>query len=284
MRLFSSVYIVVVCCILWSTVPAHCANGSEGKKVEVVAHRGFSAIAPENTLASVRKAIECGADGCEFDVMLTADGVMILSHDVTLKRAANIDKKVVEMTLAEIQQYDVSQVKPEFVESKQFQGEKMPTLDETLALLNESPCKPIIEIKTDGCEEMVVELIKKYDMEQRCALIDFSAKRTKRYKELNPNLTVAWICSFDKKKVSENEVIQTVIDTLRECKTDLVDINFNNITPEFLKAMKKENIRVWCWTVNKEEDMKRLLSYGEIESITSDHPDRVLNILKMQSK
>jgi glycerophosphoryl diester phosphodiesterase len=98
--------------------------------VDVIAHRGASAYAPENTLASFAKSIELEADWFELDVQLTKDGQVVVIHDGNLERVAGVKKSVAEMTLEEIKQVDVGS---RF--SKEFAGERIPTFDEALALM-----------------------------------------------------------------------------------------------------------------------------------------------------
>jgi glycerophosphoryl diester phosphodiesterase len=97
--------------------------------IDVIAHRGASAYAPENTLASFSKAIELKADWLELDVQLTKDGQVVVIHDGDLERVAGIKKRVDEMTLEEIRRVDVGS---RF--SKEFAGERIPTLDAVLSL------------------------------------------------------------------------------------------------------------------------------------------------------
>lgn len=90
-----------------------------------VAHRGFSAAAPENTLSAVMAAIEVGAQGCEFDIYQSKDGVVYLNHDGKLKRTTGLDKTCAEATFEELRQLDFGAWKGE-----QFKGEKLTTYDE----------------------------------------------------------------------------------------------------------------------------------------------------------
>jgi glycerophosphoryl diester phosphodiesterase len=108
----------------------------------VIGHRGAAASAPENTLAGLRKARELGARWVEFDVMLTADGVPVLIHDETLRRTTSGRGRVSERTLAEIRTLDAGAwFAPE------FRGERVPTLDEAVALLLELGLYANVEIK-----------------------------------------------------------------------------------------------------------------------------------------
>lgn len=95
--------------------------------VEIVAHRGSSRFAPENTLAAVRKAVEQRADRVEVDVQLTKDGHVVLFHDSTLQRIANRPERIKELDLAEIQEIDAGS----WFDAK-YNNEKIPTLSETL--------------------------------------------------------------------------------------------------------------------------------------------------------
>src|SRR5262245_58707114 len=99
---------------------------------EIIAHRGSSFSAPENTLAAVRLGWRQGADAAEGDFRLTADGQIVCVHDKTFKRTAGIDHPVAEMTLAEIERLDAGSWK-----SPEFAGERVPTLDQLLATVPE---------------------------------------------------------------------------------------------------------------------------------------------------
>src|SRR5437879_6545311 len=95
--------------------------------VEIVAHRGASNDAPENTVVSQELAWKHGADAAEFDVRRTKDGQLAIMHDATTKRTAGRDAKFADLTLAELRQLDAGSWK-----DPQFAGEKVPTLDEML--------------------------------------------------------------------------------------------------------------------------------------------------------
>ncbi len=119
---------------------------------EVVAHRGFSAVAPENTLAAITQAIAAGADGCEFDAYRCQDGAVVLMHDATVDRTTSGQGKVTELTLAELKRLDAGQWK-----APEYAGQKVPTLEEALQQLKDSGCQAVIEIKMEGISQQVVE-------------------------------------------------------------------------------------------------------------------------------
>lgn len=239
----------------------------------VVAHRGFSRIAPENTLPSIEAAIEIGAQGCEFDLYQTADGVIYLNHDSSLKRVSGVDVQAGQIRFEELRKLDAGLWKGE-----KFRGTLYPTLDEALERLNNSATRPVIEVKADGIEEKLVAKIREMKMEKTVIIIDFSAKRVKKFREIAPEICTAWLVSF-KDEETVDSACQTIIRTLTECKTNVVDMHFGKICPELLDRLRAEGIHVMCWTVDSPADIDRLVALG-VESITTNSPDVVLESLK----
>jgi len=126
-------------------------SGDLEDRVTIVAHRGSSKAAPENTLAAIERAIEDGAHYAEIDVQETADGVVVVLHDTDLKRLTGLDKKIWEATYDEIRELDVgSWFSPEFA------GERIPTLLETFEFADRR-IPLIIELKLNGHEQNLVE-------------------------------------------------------------------------------------------------------------------------------
>src|SRR5258705_2467767 len=102
----------------------------------ILGHRGASALAPENTLAAFSRAISDGADGIEFDVRLSRDGVAVVIHDASLKRTGLIDRAAAELTAAELSDVDVGSWFTERTSEpkESFGGEKLPTLAQVVQL------------------------------------------------------------------------------------------------------------------------------------------------------
>jgi glycerophosphoryl diester phosphodiesterase len=126
-------------------------------KVKIIAHRGASGLAPENTLSSIRKALEIGVDYIEIDVRLSKDGVVMVSHDSSLKRVGRINKSVQSLTLKELKEIDVGSWF-----GKAFAGESMPTLTEVLTVISShpKPCGLMIELKqTDLPPKVLVDAV-----------------------------------------------------------------------------------------------------------------------------
>ena len=127
------------------------------KRPLIIAHRGASAEAPENTLAAFRRAIEIGADGVEFDVRLAADGVPVVIHDATLERTAGLKHRIAEMTTDELAQIDVgswfNRRFPHFADEA-YSSETVPTLAKTLEFLSNLVGPIYLEVKIDSAAEV----------------------------------------------------------------------------------------------------------------------------------
>ncbi|NLF71498.1 MAG: glycerophosphodiester phosphodiesterase [Candidatus Anammoximicrobium sp.] len=239
---------------------------------EVVAHRGFSAAAPENTLAAIRQAISAGADGCEFDVYRCRDGAVVLMHDATVDRTTSGRGKVTELTLAELKQLDAGQWK-----AAQYAGEKVPTLEEALQQLKDSGCQAVIEIKMEGIAQQVVDAVRAAGMLDQATVIAFSKDVVRDVRRLAPELPCAWLCS-PKTAGTAAEQAAWLADQAAECGTKLVDLNYGALSPSLLDELRRRGLTVWAWTVNDPLVIEALAGWGVV-SITTDYPDRARAVL-----
>ena len=233
---------------------------------EVVAHRGFSEVAPENTLAAIRKAIEVGASGCEFDVYAAKDGPVVLMHDATVDRTTNGSGEVTELTVAELSRLDAGVWK-----DPRYAGEPIPTLDQALKLLKGSGCQAIIEIKMEGISKRVVQTVRATGMLDEAAVIAFSSTVVREVRALEPRLPCAWL-SGEKLKGSPAERADWVANKARQCNTNMVDLDYKMLSAEFVTELKDRGLVVWTWTVNDPVIMDSLMRWG-VQSITTDRPD-----------
>jgi glycerophosphoryl diester phosphodiesterase len=213
-------------------------------RCEVIAHRGFSAVAPENTLASIAKAIEAGADGCEFDVYASKDGHIVLMHDETVDRTTNGRGKVVELTLAE--------------------------LKEALELLRRSSCRAMIEIKPPNITRQVVEAVRTAGMSRQAVLISFHASVIREARELAPEIPAAWVFGKSLEGTPEQQADQ-LAQQAAECRTDIVDLNFETVNPDLIAQLHRRGLKVWVWTVNEPVVMQVLRDWG-VDAMTTDEP------------
>ncbi len=235
---------------------------------DIVAHRGFSSVAPENTLSAIRAAIEAGSTGCEFDVYRSKNGTVVLMHDQTVNRTTDGEGDVTKLTLDELSKLDAGSWK-----GAKYRGEPVPTLAQALAELKGSGCIPVIEIKMEGISQKVVDAVRKADMINEAAVIAFSKTVVKEIRAIEPKLPCAWLCG---KNLPGNASEQAawIIGQAAECGTQMVDLNYGMLSAEIVAALHRQGMQVWCWTVNNPKVLDVLMRW-HVDSITTDSPDRL---------
>ena len=244
------------------------AAAADAQKPEIVAHRGASFDAPENTIASLKLAWEQMADAVEFDVFLSKDGKIVLIHDANTKRVAGVDKPVVQQSLAELRQLDVGKWK-----DAKFAGEKVPTLEEALATV---PAGKRVFIEVKCGPEIVEELdrvLKASKLKpEQTAVISFSVDVVAAVKKARPELKVYWVVSLAPKN-AKPRTADELIAKAKEIKADGLDLS---ATPQILneafgKEVKAAGLQLYVWTVNDVDLAKQMLAAGA-EGITTDRP------------
>jgi glycerophosphoryl diester phosphodiesterase len=240
--------------------------------VLVIAHRGFSGQAPENTLAAFRKAIDIGADAVEFDVRFSADGHLVLFHDDTVNRTTNGKGKVSGLTLAELKKLDAGSWK-----GSSFAGEGIPTLQEALDLTRGRILLDI-EIK-DGdhgsrsmgdLADRTLEAVQKAGMEGQVLFSSFDRGAVERVRARAPHIPVAYLTA---------KPWSTPIEASGGMSLRTIDVRRSTVTPANVARARQEGVRVLVWTTNTPEDMEKLVSLG-VDGIITDHPDRLIELLK----
>ena len=232
----------------------------------IVAHRGSSFEAPENTLPAFRLAWEQGADAIEGDFLLTKDGQIVCIHDASTKRLADKNLVVSKSTLEQLRFLDVGAWKHE-----KFKGTKIPTISEVFATIPKGK-KIFVEVKC-GPEivPFLVKEIRKANLEtDQVRLICFNTKVIKSFKENMPNHKAYWLSGFNKKNGSWKPSVDQVITTLQSCKADGLDSQ-HTIPPEFSKSVINAGFEWHAWTINDARTAQRLAKRG-IDSITTDRP------------
>ena len=253
------------------------AATGQAAKVEVIAHRGFSYVAPENTLVAMREAYKTGADGVELDIHLTADRKVILSHDETTSRTTGGTSMVIAETSASaLQKLDVGSWK-----NAKFAGEKMPLLEEMLAELPKG-VRAFVEFKSggDGAVE-VRDVVEKSGKRGQVTFISFGLDTITEVKRTMPDRPAYWLRGTEKDKET-GKVIPHGPELIRQAKErglDGLDLNYGGITAEFVKEAKAAGLEVHAWTVNNADEAARLRDIG-VDSITTDRPDMVLEVVR----
>ncbi len=239
-----------------------------GDRTLVVAHRGASSLAPENTLVSVRKAMELGADYCEIDVQLTKDGEVVLLHDSHLKRTAGNAGTLSEYTLDELRQFEVgSWFGPD------FDGEPIPTLRQVIRtvkgkmLLN-------IEIKVSREEtdivRKVVDIIHSEGITKKCIVTSFGRSEVEKIKELDPRIMTGFIFS------------QKYPPDVFEGNWEALSCNYKVVDADFVAKARENKKKIYVWTVDDEEEMKRLMEL-QVDGIITNRPQDLIPLVAVDA-
>ena len=231
-----------------------------------VAHRGFSASYPENTLLAVMKGIEAGADGIEFDVYNSSDRVPVLMHDKTVKRTTDGTGEVKSLSLAQLKKLDAGSWK-----GKRFAGEPVPTLLDVLRKMKATKARAMIEIKPDGIAREVVEAVREAGMVGQSVAISFSDKACADVHALEPKLPVSLVVG-GKPKGGVRQQADSLCGRAAKCGAKILDLNFQMLSPELVAELRRRGFVVWCWTVDDAVLMDTLARWG-VEAVTTDRPD-----------
>ena len=224
--------------------------------VAIIAHRGSSKAAPENTIAAVRKAIEDRADWIEIDVQETADGQVIVFHDKDFKRVASMDLNIRDATMADLRDIDIgSWFAPE------FKDERVPTLSEVL-----QECKGNIgvniELKHYGrarqLEQRVANIVEVHDMASDIVIMSLNKDALQRMRIIRPDWTVGLLMSVS-------------AGNLKKINADFLAVNGSFINRNLIRSAHKSGKEVYVWTVNDAPTMSNLIGHG-IDGLITDKP------------
>lgn len=255
----------------------------------VIAHRGGRGLAPEGTMAAFDNAADLGVDMFEYDIHLTADGELVVIHDPTVDRTTNGEGRVNEMTLAEVQSLDAGYQFKDDTGNLTFrdQGVYIPTVEEVFT--NYPTMRQLIEIKDTNdpaLYEKIIQklwdLIQKYGMEDEVMIGSFDHKINQRFEEVSGGRIPIGagedeVRSFVQMHVPYlNGVAKTNVDAFQlPVEQEGHDLTTNNI----IRSAKKRNISIYYWTINEEDEIKKLIDKG-VDGLITDYPDRVQKVLK----
>lgn len=236
--------------------------------MDIIAHRGDSSLAPENTLAAIRLAWDRGADGVEIDVRLSKDRRIVAVHDETARRAAGKNWTIANHTLAELQTLDVGRRK-----NREWSGERMPALEEVLAVLPADK-KLIVEIK---CGEEILPVLEDVlartgNPEQRVALAGFSLAVMVRAKKLFPNIPVYWNTKFSRRLGAWRPGADDLIRKAGDAGMDGLSLKVcGAIASRLVGKVKHAGLSLHVWTVDSPAHAKRMAHMG-VDSLITNHP------------
>ncbi len=243
------------------------------KACQIVAHRGFSSQAPENTLSACRAAVDAGIDGVEFDVRRSKDMVPVLLHDSTLDRTTDGKGKVVDTPLSELKQLDAGTWK-----HARYANEPIPTLHETLSYLSTTPCLAVIDLKDSNIAFQTLASVTSTGTLANTCVITGDKELLSLLHTHTPDLSTAWLCyDLPRHLVNADQQTPWIVEQLEQARTQILDINVGLLSPELIAQLAKHNITVWVWTVNDPDVARALMSWG-VSAITTDCPDLIKQV------
>jgi len=309
---------IAVAGVLGAVLMSGCVTyraGAPKGAIDVIAHRGASAYAPENTLAAFALAKEMDADWFELDCTLTKDGEILVIHDNDVERTTNGEGKVAALTLAELKALDAGAWK-----HPKWAGEPLPTLDEALALAKKKRIGVYIEIKNSDDDGALIrqittmiedrETLTPGQRQEIMALIKASGSR-------NIELTRKVIDLIRQRRMKHQVVIQSfspiicavAVEEAPEVRTEFLgskdedhperwplfltfgrlfdfvafNVSLDSLDQELLAQCHDQGRTMAIWTVDERDDMQRIAQWG-VDSIITNRPDLCLRTLEEMGK
>lgn len=237
----------------------------------IIAHRGASAYAPENTLPSFKMALEMGAEGLELDVHLSRDGHLMVIHDEKVDRTSSGKGFVKDMTLSQLKKLDFGSWF-----SEEYAGTSIPTLEEVLELLSGWNGLLNIEIKSGpivypGIEKKLIETVKAFGFEDKVIFSSFNHYSLRDIKEIDPSMKIGLL------------YMAGLVEPWHYAKrldASALHPLFYNIIPEMVLGCKIHNIALHPFTVDEEAHLALMMKAG-VEGVITNKPDTALEVRKL---
>ena len=227
------------------------SNPVSPRDVAVLAHRGASGERRENTLEAFRYAAGLGADAVELDVRATADGQLAVIHNARVRAGLRGLRRVSELTLAQLQ------VLRPFV----------PTLEDALACIAETDMQVMIELKTAGIEQRVLECVESSGMRDRAFFASFSTEVLQAIRALRPDAHT--ICL-----VREKAILNSLMRAPEQQKCEIIAVKYTLLNAMKVRSLHQNGIQVIAWTVNHVPDIRLILAM-DVDGVITDYPDRL---------
>ncbi|MFQ6171155.1 glycerophosphodiester phosphodiesterase [Oryzobacter sp. R7] len=280
-RVLPTLLLLLLTAVL-AAVPVGSAAAAAPPDVAVIGHRGSSAAAPENTLASIRLALKQGADYIENDIMRTKDGHLVVTHDLSLAKTTNVEQvfpertsyRVADYTLAEIKQLDAG-----IWFGQQFAGERILTLREWVEAVGSS-AGMLLEAKDPWAFPGI-----ETDIDKELRSIPTFVQALRKGKVIMQAGDEAWLRSYHQLApdvpVALLYYTRPTDEQLVAASTwvDAVNPALGNIDKAIVDRTHELGLKTYVWTVNHGSDMNRGIDWG-VDGIITDYPDVLGDILR----
>ncbi len=248
----------------------------------IIAHRGASSLAPENTVAAYRKAIEDSAEGIELDVRLSKDGVPMVFHDDTLERLAGVEGRVIDRSIAELKRVDVGSwfnlKNPRLFDSG-FSNERIPTFEELLEFLKDFKGLIYVELKCQKEEiaplvKAVCKLVESSKLFPQIILKSFKLRAVSLAKVILPEIHTASL--FAPKILNVFHKNKHLLKKAEDCLADEVSLHYSLATKNFVWRARDLGFPITIWTADHPRWVNRAAKLG-IKAIITNDPARLLS-------
>ncbi|MEK4662566.1 glycerophosphodiester phosphodiesterase [Priestia sp. FSL H7-0729] len=239
------------------------------RNMEIIAHRGASAVCPENTMIAFERSLELGATGIETDVQMTRDGRLVLIHDETLSRTGGAEGWVKDTTYDQVRTGDAGTWF-----HTDFAGERIPSLEELFKLVQGKGTLLNLEMKNGivsykGMEEKVIQAIRDWNLEQQVVLSSFNHASLVRCKRLAPEIRTALLYM---------EKLYRPYDYAAKLEASGLHPYKLAVTQEEVAAALARGIVTYPFTVNDPAEMQAMIAMG-VQGIITDVPDVLASLL-----
>ena len=234
----------------------------------LIAHRGDSENAPENTLTAFRKALEIDPppDFIELDVHLSRDGEIVVMHDPSLDRTTDGHGLLVELPWREISAFFASYLQ---VHAKRFLDERIPRLRDVLDLVAGTNVGLMIEVKSAQATETVLSLFRKHSQESEHIIASFDLQVLETAAQISPDVQRLWLVD-----VLRDDRIEAV------SKLDVAIVGAGRRTSyDCIKRLQQNRKQVWIWTVDSESEALRFASW-KVDGLVTNRPRVVRSLLR----
>jgi len=246
------------------------------RKPLIIAHRGSSTAAPENTIAAFSRAVKDGSEGIEFDVRLTRDRIPVVFHDSRLKRMADNEARLDTLNLNELADVDVGEWfrrnNPESANAD-FSGERIPTLEKVLNFLSDFRCPVYVELKSTGQDtrrlsEAAGEVLREFAGNMNLIVKSFDFETIPIVKSICPQIEIAALFAPNIMLLLRKE--KRLVGIANKINANRLSVHFSLATKKLMKAAGTD-LPVTVWTVDTPRWIKKGLALG-IDSIITNEP------------
>jgi len=246
----------------------------------VFAHRGGAALRPENTMLAFDHGLACGADGLEFDVRLSRDGVVVVHHDATLDRTTNGSGPLAARTADELARLDAGH---------HFDGYRgaaggIPRLDDVLRRHRDARC--IIELKVNdpALAHRTIDAVRAAGAVDRVALGSFGTRVLRAARAYEPRIPTGASREETRLALYRSWVRWPVRrPKYQEFQVPEVSGSTRVVSPRFVRYARESGLAVNVWTVDDAIDMRRLMSWG-VDGLISDRPDIAVEVVRASAR